>query len=83
MPAEAKCFERTGLAPAQQLSNFPELGEKDVQWYLGIYPSKRVNPCTIWLYHHMPAPTLGAECFHRACGQRLELSLATLSADSG
>ena len=40
--SEAKCFERTSLPPAQQLSNFPEPWETDVQWFLGFQAHKQV-----------------------------------------
>ena len=45
---ETKCFERTSLPAARQLSNFPEPGETDVQWFLGFQAGKQVwllRPC--------------------------------------
>ncbi len=40
---ETKCFERTDLPPARQLSNFPEPWEEtDVRWFLGFRASEQV-----------------------------------------
>ena len=40
---ETKCFSRTDLPPAQQLSNFPEPWETDVRWFLGYRAGKQVR----------------------------------------
>ena len=43
---ETKCFERTKLPPARQLSNFPEPWETDVRWFLGFQAGKQVAVST-------------------------------------
>ena len=45
---ETKCFERTNLPPARQLSNFPEPWEADVRWFLGFQAGDQVRlACTL------------------------------------